>query len=146
MTWLSTTNPEAPRVSQTCQLWAGNWGHIRATCASSCLTRQLCREYGIEICLGERNPHLSVSVSSPHCCPWSIFFRSMLVTSTPSVSLMNGNVVADIQVLNRVSGHEMRTEKVEKVGPRRKMAYTSERSPRRRACYQMWKRSLDILC
>ena len=26
--------------------------------------------------------------------------------------------------------------------PRRRMAYTSERSPRRRTCYQMWKRNL----
>ena len=31
---------------------------------------------------------------------------------------MNGNVVAEIKVLNRVSGHEMRTEQVEKVGPK----------------------------
>ena len=31
---------------------------------------------------------------------------------------MNGNVVAEIQVLNRASGHEMRTERVEKVGPK----------------------------
>ena len=43
-------------------------------------------------------------------------FRSMLGTSTPSASLMNGNVVAELKVLNRVSGHETRTEKVEKVG------------------------------
>ena len=42
----------------------------------------------------------------------------MLGTSTPFASLMNGNVVAEIKVLNRVSGHEMRTEKVEKVGPK----------------------------
>jgi hypothetical protein len=28
---------------------------------------------------------------------------------------MNGNVVTEINVLNRVSGHETRTEKVEKV-------------------------------
>ena len=31
---------------------------------------------------------------------------------------MNGNVVAELKVLNRVSGHETRTEKVEKVGPK----------------------------
>ena len=31
---------------------------------------------------------------------------------------MNGNVVARILVLNRVSGLEMRTEKVETVGPK----------------------------
>ena len=29
---------------------------------------------------------------------------------------MNGNVVAELKVLNRVSGQEMRTEKVAKVG------------------------------
>ena len=34
------------------QLWARNWGHIRATCESSCLTRQLCRDDGIENCFG----------------------------------------------------------------------------------------------
>ena len=42
-------------------------------------------------------------------------FRSILVTPTPSVSLMNGNVVAKILVLNRVSGHEKKAEKGEKV-------------------------------
>jgi hypothetical protein len=47
-----------------------------------------------------------------------VFFRSVLGTSTPSVNLMNGNVVAELKVLNRVSGHERRTEKVEKVGPK----------------------------
>ena len=45
-------------------------------------------------------------------------FRSILVTSIPFVSLMNGNIVAEIQVLNRVSGHERRKERVEKVGPK----------------------------
>ena len=49
------------------------------------------------------------------CCSWSIC-QIILVTSTLSVSLMNGNVVAEIQVLNRVSGHEMRIKRVEKVG------------------------------
>ncbi len=86
MIWMSTTHPEAPRMSQIFQLWARNWGHIRAACESSCLTWQLCREYAIEICFGERNPHLSVSVNSPPdaatfqildeggdpCCPWNI--------------------------------------------------------------------------
>jgi hypothetical protein len=33
-----------------------------------------------------------------------------------SASLTNGNVVAELKVLNRVSGQETRTEKVEKVG------------------------------
>ncbi len=47
-----------------------------------------------------------------------VFFRSILGTSTPSASLTNGNVVAELKVLNRVSGHETRTEKVEKVGPK----------------------------
>ena len=31
---------------------------------------------------------------------------------------MNGNVVAELKALNRVSGLETRTEKVEKVGPK----------------------------
>ena len=70
------------------QLWARNWGHIRATCESSCLTGQLCRDYGIEICFGLKNPNLSVSVSSPPnlatfrildegddpCCPGNMFY------------------------------------------------------------------------
>ena len=46
------------------------------------------------------------------------FVQINLVTSTPSVSLMNGNVVANILVLNRVRGLEMRIERVEKVGPK----------------------------
>ncbi len=36
-------------------------------------------------------------------------------TSTLSVSLVNRNVVAELKVLNRVSGHEKKTEKVERV-------------------------------
>ena len=31
---------------------------------------------------------------------------------------MHGNIVAEIQVLNRVSGHEVRIERDEKVGPK----------------------------
>ena len=41
---------------------------------------------------------------------------SILGTSALSVSLMNGNVVAELKVLNRVSGQETKTEKVAKVG------------------------------
>ena len=46
------------------------------------------------------------------------FFRSTSVTSTPSVNLMNGRIVAETQVLNRVSGHETRIERDEKVVPK----------------------------
>ena len=45
-------------------------------------------------------------------------FRSILVTSTPSVSLMNGNIVAETQAQNSVSGHETRIERDEKVVPK----------------------------
>ena len=38
-------------------------------------------------------------------------FRPIVGTSTPSVSLMNGNIVAETQVQNRVSGHETRIYK-----------------------------------
>ena len=41
-----------------------------------------------------------------------------LVTSIPFVSLMHGNIVSETQALNRVSGHEMRIERDEKVGPK----------------------------
>ena len=102
-TWLSTTHPEAPRMSQIVQLWARNWGHIRATCETSCLTWQVCRDYGIEICFGIKNPNLSVSVSSPPdvatfqileerddpCCPWSAFQINVGdIKHLPSVLLM----------------------------------------------------------
>ena len=55
-----------------------------------------------------------------------VFFRLILVTSTPSVSLMNGNIVAETLVQNRVSGHETRTERDEKVVPKENGVFIKE--------------------
>ena len=47
-----------------------------------------------------------------------IVFRTILVTSTPSVNLMNARIVAETQVQNRVSGHKTRIERDENVVPK----------------------------
>ena len=48
------------------------------------------------------------------CCPWSIPKSTSEILAF-SVSPMSGKVVAETWVQNRVSGHEMRIEKDEKV-------------------------------
>ena len=107
---------------------------------------QVCREYGIDMCFGERNPHLSVSVSSPPdvatfffrildegedpCCPWSIFQINFGDINTFRQSYEWERRRKQIQVLNHVSGLEMRIERVEKVGPK-EMAYSSKKKGHR---------------
>jgi hypothetical protein len=65
------------------------------------------------------------------------------VTLTLSVNLMSGKVVAETWVQNRVSGHEMRIERDEKVVPKEKCVFVKGET-RRRTCYQMWKINLEI--
>ena len=44
-----------------------------------------------------------------------VYSRPTLVTFTPSANIMNGKLVAEKLVQNRVSGHEMSIERDEKV-------------------------------
>ena len=95
---------------------------------SGCFTQDLCRAYGVEICFGTLNPHLSVSVSAPPdvaelkvlvkghdaCCPWSVS-RSTLVESQHVIEPTSGKTAAEERVKHRVSGLVQKTEKDRKV-------------------------------
>ena len=63
--WYKSTDPDAYEMSQVFQSWARNWAHVRATCESGGLTQGFCWEYGLELCRGEKNLSLSVSVVAP---------------------------------------------------------------------------------
>ena len=126
-------------MSKIFQIWARNWGHIRATCESSCLTAQLCRDYGIEICFGTLNPQLSVSVSSPPdvatfrilaegsqvACPWRIFQVNFGDINTFRQSF-EWESRRKNQELNRVSGREMRTRREKKVDHKANGVFTEK--------------------
>jgi hypothetical protein len=43
MTLFSSVHPDAPMMSQIFQLWARNSGHIKDTCESGSLTKELCK-------------------------------------------------------------------------------------------------------
>ena len=74
-------------MSEVFQLWVRNWAHVRATCGSGGLTKEICRAYGLELRRGDKNPSLSVSVVAPpdtasitilceretSIAPWTIF-------------------------------------------------------------------------
>ena len=109
--------------------------------------------------LGERNPHLSVSVSSPPdvatfkilaegnevACPWSIFQINFGDINTFRQSF-------EWETRRRNTGAEPRersqdeNRKGREGGSKRTMAHLSNRETRRRTCYQMWKRNLVNLC
>ena len=64
-TWYSASDPDAYELSQVFQLWAKNWGHVRATCESGGININKYREYGLEIGFGLKSLTLSGSMFAP---------------------------------------------------------------------------------
>ena len=63
--WYKSTDPDAYEMSQVFQLWARSWAHVRETCESGGLPQEIRREYGLELCRGDKHPSLLVSVVAP---------------------------------------------------------------------------------
>ena len=71
------------RCPKFVQPWAINWAHVKATCESGGLTKDICKDYGLELHLGDTNPTLPISVVAPPDTASNIVLREGETTVAP---------------------------------------------------------------
>ena len=115
--WYKSTDPDAYEMSQVFQLWARSWAHARATCKSGGLTKEICREYGIELPRGDKT-HLCQFLRSlrrilhpslycakvKHPSPRGLFSRPPTEKPQQCRKLLTGSLTHIRRRMHRVSG------------------------------------------